>query len=625
MNVSLFRTIVKNEDINNPAIVKLESVIKAIKNGKWKKQIELIRNQPNKKERDRLKRNLPGILFGGEFSSRRIDGFKRPSGVVTIDFDGLPESEIVDITEKLKSLPYVLSVFRSPSNKGVKALIRANFDTYEDYKSVFCAIDSELGKMESFDMQNSDISRACFVSYDPQLYYNPNAEIFTGYVDDWEKYLKDRRLSSPPRIMSVLRKWMSKNGYEYVKGSRNSYAFILASAMCRYGVLEDITKGLFIQAFNDLPESEISSVVKSAYARSEFGKVQITDVLPEQDTQFYRSLEVPDFSFDPQSVIPDKTEINEAVYKIASGELDFQSFGLKEMDKYFVLKSNELYGFVAKSKSGKTTLIAYLMLMAAKHAGWRFLVLTTETEIEDFKSTLVSFICNKHIKRCSKQQITQALEFIDRYFEFIENDVDHLQIFDVYHYLETKGIYFNCILIDPITNVKKTDKIKSRSPNDYYEDLYIEYLKFTKKYCSIWVITHTVVSKERENVVPHVPDAEYGSQLARRCHYGITFYRDPYDETTKNTVECHVKYVRTAFNRGGGVTLSDHPIKFHLITGKNQFGYDIEVDNKRFNNPLIYGHSPEIKAPSYNFYEPQKNEDIENEGFTLNDKKDTPF
>jgi hypothetical protein len=636
MKVSLFKTVIDQHDLSNPAIVDAISVLRGIKNGRWKALVNDVRMQHNKEGRDKVKKKMPAVVFAGEFSYRSIDSFNKGSGLVTIDFDGLSEQGIEDIEGRLKQLPFVFAIFRSPSNKGVKAIIRANFGTYEDFKSVFCAIDDHLGQLESFDMQNSDISRACFVSYDPNLYLNEEATLFEGYVDNWEEYLKNRRLASPEKTFDVLIKWMDKNGYTYQKGERNNYLYVLASAMCRYGVLEDRTKGFFIGRFTDISSHERDAVIESAYKRNDFGITKMTETRPEDDAAFYKGIDTPDFSFDPESVLVDNDDVNRGVFDIAHGNMKFESFGLKEMDRYLVLKTLELYGFVAASKAGKTLLISYLMLMAAKHSGWKFLVLTTEAEISDFKSTMVGFIADNHIKRCSDQQIASALEFIDQHFTFIENKLDHLQVFDVYHYLTTKGDSYQCIVVDPITNIKRAGKIKADSGNAYYEELYVEYLKFAKQYCSLWVIAHTVTSKERDGMAPHIPDAEYGVHLARRCHYGISLYRDAYDEATNNIVECHVKYVRTALNRGGGATLSNSPIQFHLVADKNHFGYDIVVDGKRFVNPLVNGRIPEpSEAPrAQNFYEKepielQSNDNskpVDFDGFgTDNTNDETPF
>ena len=227
MKVSYFKTITNPYDIANPAIVELEDICKAIKNGKWKEQIAAIRMCAFKKEADPLKKRLPAVLFAGEFSARSIIGFKESSNLVCIDFDNIPQSEFESFRNKLQSNPYVFKCFIGPRGNGFKAIIRANFDSYEAYKRIFCAIDDHLGQSEYFDTGCSDISRACFVSYDPQMYSNDNAEIFTDEIQDWEGYLKRRRLMAPDETMKYLIKWMDNSSFKYVDGNKNNYVYRL--------------------------------------------------------------------------------------------------------------------------------------------------------------------------------------------------------------------------------------------------------------------------------------------------------------------------------------------------------------------------------------------------------------
>lgn len=586
-NVTLFRSVTNPDDLKQPAVVPVLSVLKGIRAGKWKDPVLKIRDLYKKEERDRIKKMLPAACFAGVFNYRSIQGFKSSSGLVPIDFDGLDSVQMDLVGGMIKELPFVYAAFVSPSGRGWKALVRAEFSSYEEYKSVFYAIDNTIGQLKSFDLSNSDISRACFMSYDPDAYINEHAELFTERIDNYEEYSKRRRLASPDKIFIYLQKWMSNSGYEYQKGARNEYLYILASAMCRYGVEDFETEGLFITKFSDISSSEIKLVISSAYKRNEFGIVRLTDLDPSDDMGTYKGLEIPDFSFDPSMVIDDTVDTNMGVYKIASGEQQFDSFGLKAMDKYLVLKRNELYAFVAGSKTGKTLAVLFMAAMAAKHSGWKFLMLVTENELSEYKSTLVGFLNNKPIRRCNKDEIEESLLFIDEHFTFIHNELDHLQVFDTYHYLKTQGKDYDAIVIDPITNVKKSKKIAGTG-NEYFDALYVEYLAFCRKYVSVWVIAHTITSKERERTPPYVQDAEYGVYLARRCHYGITFFRDSQDEIDSNKVECHVRYNRTQLTKGGDVTLNNNPINMYFVVKPDFFGYDIEVDYRKYPNPLIY-------------------------------------
>lgn len=607
MIISLFKTVVNQDDINSPAHVEAISVLRGIKNGKWKDKVDLIRSRTNKADQDAMKKRLPAAIFGGKFSARRLDAFEEPSGLIALDFDYLNKENMDRVKKTLQSKPYILSYFRSPRGGGIKAIAKAPFESADDYKSIFCALDDDLGQLESFDLGTNDISRACFMSYDPDAYINENAVDFEGYVDDYQSYLKQRRLASPEKTFEYLLKWMSNSGRTYQKGERNEYLYVLSSAMCRYGIPAETTEGYFIQKF-DLPVEEMQHVIESAYKRNQFGSVQMTTLLPEDDN-FYTNLEVPDFDFDPERVIADRESINASVYDIARGVIKNESFGLTPMDKYLVLKRNEFYAWIAGAKTGKTLLKNFLMMMAAKWAGWKFIVLTTETGMDEFKALAVAFMTNKPIRKCSDEEIASALEFIDSHFQYVENDLDHLQLLDLYHYLKTKGYIFDAILIDPITNVDTSNKINAKGGNDYYNQLNAKYLKFAKKYCSLWMISHTTTDRERDKGVPYVQDAEFGVHIARRCHYGITLYRDMYDELNKNIVEAHIRYVRTALTKGGGTTTENNPLKFVFHSSDHAFGYDVVVDGITYKNPLHFKNQP--MDPPMNEEEMYENEQKE--------------
>ena len=499
---------------------------------------------------------------------------------------------LATLRQSLIENEYIYAVFLSPSKKGIKALVKAKFGSYEEYKSVFCAVDDMLGKSQYFDLSCSDISRACFISHDPQIYINPNSKVFEGFVDDVELYMKERRLLDPEATFKFLLKWMDNNLFTYSEGKRNEYLYRLASAMCRYGVIEEETLGLFYKKYSDLSHDELKQVVKSAYKRNAFGSVQITSHKPDKDKEFYKKLEVPEFEFDPEIVVDDPKDTNDMVFQIANGVKKSFTTGLKAMDKYMPWKENEYYAVVAGSKTGKTQTYSYLMLMAAKYSGWKFMVVTTETSIAEYKYTMAQFYLNrpiKDIRGCKvvpDAQIAEALMFIDQYFIFLKNDIDHLNILDTYHYMTTKNVYVNAIIIDPISNIKKSKKLSIKNGNEYSEELNVEYLNFSKKHCTIIAINHTISSKERERTAPYVQDGEYGAQIARRCHVGISLFREMYDELRKNVVQMHVRLMRTKNTTGGDNTSDNSPIELEFKMSPTEFGYNITVDGVKWLSPL---------------------------------------
>lgn len=593
IKVSFFKTIVNKEDINNPVSVSVKTIFNAIREGKYKKTIEEIRLISDNDVRNSIKKKLPAATFAGVFSARRLDAFISPSGIVCCDFDKLSHQRLKELRGIFKNDEHVYACFVSPSGSGLKVLVKASYNTQEEYKSVFYALDKHFGMLDSFDMNTSDMSRATYMSYDEDIYVNEASKVFEEYVDDINAYQSKRNLSTPQGIFSHLEKWLDNKGKKYIKGERNPYLYVMASAACRYGVREESFVELFINRHSDLSRHEIVQTVKSAYKRNDFGVVDISEFDIDKDQNFYANIDIPDFEFVPESVIADNDELNNEVLKIASGIITSQKFGVEGLDKYMPLKTREFYGFVAASKAGKTLGVEFLALLAAasKDAQWKFMVISTETALAEYKAAMVSLMLDKPIKKCKPEETVKALEFIDAHFVFIENTIDHLQILDVYHYLASINHFIDCIIIDPISNVSMSKKLTTKAKNEYYDELYTEYLKFTKKYCSIWLIAHVATSKEREMTVPYVQDADYGVHLARRTDVGVTFWRDTYGNE-KYTLEMHVRLMRSTLTRGGETTNKDKPIKMTLVFGVKHppmFHYDIEVDGIMYANPLTNG------------------------------------
>ncbi len=106
-----------------------------------------------------------------------------PSGVLQVDFDGhgdphLDSSQIEDVRERIQTLPSCVFVFTSPSGDGLKAGIRIDgAGDPERHASVFRRADVWIRR--EFGIGNDpavkDVQRLCFLSWDPDAFYNPAA------------------------------------------------------------------------------------------------------------------------------------------------------------------------------------------------------------------------------------------------------------------------------------------------------------------------------------------------------------------------------------------------------------------------------------------------------------------
>ena len=167
----------------------LDAALAGIRDGRWKTKVEKVRAAYRIYGSDvsgPLKKRLPGFLFSGTFTRRNNASLVTHSGFVVADIDKLDggdhtksaEDRINEVWTKLLTSPYLIALFVSPTLSGLKALFRVPADPAlhtASFKAVAHHV-RELTGVE-IDMSGSDVSRNCFVSYDPHLYSNPNAVV----------------------------------------------------------------------------------------------------------------------------------------------------------------------------------------------------------------------------------------------------------------------------------------------------------------------------------------------------------------------------------------------------------------------------------------------------------------
>jgi len=283
--VSLF----KNAFDKRPkGIISILGALTSIKNGKYRKEISEVRDiykREGKSDRyKKEKKKLPAFTFGGIFEpTQKKENLKRHSGLVIADLDQVGNLE--EIKQKICSDPYVLACFNSPSDDGLKFLIRIpvvqNDAKYKSYLQPIARHFKEMYDIDIyFDQDGKDICRLCFVSYDPELYLNENATIFTEKeeVESGPEHLKIRKspTRSYPEKYSTWKEQAIKNIVNIVarsqKGNRHASrlkAGYLAGGFITGGMLtkEEILPLLrgVVAANTDLPIDEAFKDVSDSY------------------------------------------------------------------------------------------------------------------------------------------------------------------------------------------------------------------------------------------------------------------------------------------------------------------------------------------------------------------------
>ncbi|MBW6480343.1 MAG: hypothetical protein K0B37_13020 [Bacteroidales bacterium] len=129
-----------------------------------------------------IKKFLPYVT-GGIFHPpcRNKENFAFIDNMI-FDFDHLSSKELspVWLKEKLAGDERVEAIFISPGNDGIKVLLPLSHRITDPVKYTLCykvfalQFAKEYGIEQVIDPRTSDVTRACFLCYDPEIYHNLN-------------------------------------------------------------------------------------------------------------------------------------------------------------------------------------------------------------------------------------------------------------------------------------------------------------------------------------------------------------------------------------------------------------------------------------------------------------------
>lgn len=148
-----------------------------IRSDEFKEDIERLRTATNEATQKTIKGSLSYFTFSGVFTKRLNDGLKSHSGYICIDIDDLPAERLTELRQQLIDSDIATLIFTSPSGNGLKVIFRidpAHHD--ETFTDIASFIDDNFNV--TVDQSGKDVARACFVSYDPDVHFNPDAPIF---------------------------------------------------------------------------------------------------------------------------------------------------------------------------------------------------------------------------------------------------------------------------------------------------------------------------------------------------------------------------------------------------------------------------------------------------------------
>ena len=166
-----------------------------------------------------------------------------------------------------RSMPTTLALFVSPGGEGLKVFVRVDSGA-EHHRRAFEVVTlryEEVAGMAS-DRKCRNIGRCCYVSDDPEAYYNPDAEVFHVAVE------MPQAASGGNRGMtdagSFVSWWAARN--PLVEGSRNQTVYNLGCEANRRGFPEAEIARLCVSLMQapSFSAQEIGQALHSAYQLS---------------------------------------------------------------------------------------------------------------------------------------------------------------------------------------------------------------------------------------------------------------------------------------------------------------------------------------------------------------------
>lgn len=174
------------------------------------RQLRVLRTV-DKEQYSRAKRKLPYYTCGIFSPAQRSTENFAYTKYFILDIDHLTEKGCVmaDLRNRIASDSRVLMVFASPSMDGLKVMFRLKQRCYDPgmyslfYRKFAMHFARKYGIEQVIDTRTCDVTRACFASYDPQAYYNPDAdpidlEAFVGKDGSWELIESQREVEMVP-------------------------------------------------------------------------------------------------------------------------------------------------------------------------------------------------------------------------------------------------------------------------------------------------------------------------------------------------------------------------------------------------------------------------------------------
>jgi P4 family phage/plasmid primase-like protien len=171
LNAKLSR-FVSHRAVDHPELITLNDFLNEIRSDRHAEKVARVRAEPDREKRAKLKASLPAVTLSGVCGEGRggSNSVTEPSGLLQLDFDEV--GNLFDAMETLRSDPHIVSVFRSPSHNGLKAIAASD---PSDHAGSFRAAENHFREQGLIlDPQTKSPKSLCYLSHDPDAWAAPH-------------------------------------------------------------------------------------------------------------------------------------------------------------------------------------------------------------------------------------------------------------------------------------------------------------------------------------------------------------------------------------------------------------------------------------------------------------------
>jgi len=282
-NISLYENFIREIDS-----LSLAKIIKQIRGSKYRKPVLEIRKLIKLGDLERakqVKRTLVAFTVSGSFEGGpKMVFLKDYNPFVILDINNLDPHLLRYLIFRTRHIEFTKAVFVSPGGRGLKIIVEVDSEMKKHdlaWQQVRDFYEEQLDV--AVENKGNKITRLCFMSHDPDAYFNPESSIYKVADSSIKKGKslskkildatseKSLKLADKGEDLKVdyLQAFATcviaaDNKLVYEQGNRSTYIYYLGLLCNAAEIPFDVAIGESNRAF-DLSEEEIAETMKSAY------------------------------------------------------------------------------------------------------------------------------------------------------------------------------------------------------------------------------------------------------------------------------------------------------------------------------------------------------------------------